>query len=289
VRIDLHTHSTASDGTLLPGEVVRAAAAAGLDVVALTDHDTSSGWSEAVLAAEEVGLELVRGMEISTRHRGHGVHLLAYLLDATHPGLTAELDLILAGRDDRIPGTIAALRAAGLDVELGDIDAPVPGRPHVADALVARGHVADRDEAFARWLSPGRPGYVDRYAAGLTTMIGLVAAAGGVTVIAHPWGRGRRGTLTADVLAELAGAGLSGIEVDHQDHTDPDVREELRGIAADLGLIATGSSDFHGAGKQNHELGCHTTDPDSYAALLDRAATAAAASGRETPAVVGRP
>lgn len=292
VRIDLHTHSLASDGTQTPRELVRDAAESGLDVVAITDHDTTAGWGEAAAAAREVGIDLVRGMEISTRHHHRGVHLLAYLPDPTHPGLKAELARIVGGRDSRAPAMVEALNRAGIAITADDVresnpGTTVTGRPHVADALVRSGQVASRDEAFERWLNPGRPGYVDRYAADLTTMIGLVAAAGGVTVIAHPWGRGRKDNLPRRELEQLRAVGLGGIEVDHQDHKTPvDVREELRAIARDLDLVATGSSDHHGLGKSNHALGCNTTPVEEYERLLELAAAAAAASGRTTPDVV---
>lgn len=295
MRIDLHTHSLASDGTQTPRELVVAAAGAGLDVVAITDHDTAAGWAEAADAAVETGIELVRGMELSTQHHHRGVHLLAYLPDPTHPGLQAELARVVGGRDSRGPAMIEALNRAGLAITAADVLASNPGtlvsgRPHVADALVRSGQVGSRDEAFERWLNPGRPGYVGRYATDTTTMIGLVAAAGGVSVIAHPWGRGHRAGLPRRELELLREAGLGGIEVDHQDHLRPDdVRAELRAIARDLDLVATGSSDHHGTGKLDHELGCHTTPVEQYARLLERAAAAAAASGRRTPDVVRRP
>ena len=286
MRIDLHTHSRVSDGTQSPTELVTAARDAGLDVVAITDHDTAAGWPEAAEAAREVGITLVRGMEISTKHRGHGVHLLAYLPDATHPGLKAELTRIVDGRGSRAPAMIAALNRLGIDIGLDDVVAEVPGRPHVADALVRKGVVKDRDEAFATYLDSGRPAYVDRYAVRLTDMIAIVAAAGGVTVVAHPWGRGRKGSLPESELAVLRDAGLTGVEVDHQDHKHPDVRDELRAVAANLGLLPTGSSDHHGLGKSNHELGCNTTDPEVFEQLLAAAAAASARSGRTTPEVV---
>lgn len=290
MRIDLHTHSRASDGTQSPAELVRAASTAGLDVVGLTDHDTAGGWAEAAGAATSVGITLVRGMEISTRHNGRGVHLLAYLPDPTYPPLAEELTRILAGRDSRVPAMLARLRELGIDIDESDVrrtagDASATGRPHVADALVALGAVADREEAFARYLGAGRPAYTNRYATSLVEMVDIVAGAGGVSVVAHPWGRHQRTSLDETDLAVLAVRGLAGIEVDHQDH-DPDAREALRAIARTLGLVATGSSDHHGAGKSGHELGCNTTDPSQFDRLLELAATAAARSGRATPEVV---
>ncbi len=291
--IDLHTHSRASDGTQSPAELVRAAAAAGLDVVGLTDHDTADGWAEAAGTAPEVGITLVRGMELSTRHAGRGVHLLAYLPDPTYPPLIDELTRILAGRDSRVPAMLARLRGLGIDIRESDVhrtagEASAIGRPHVADALVALGAVEDREEAFSRYLSAGRPAYTKRYATLLVDMVDIVAGAGGVSVIAHPWGRHQRTSLDEADLAGLAARGLAGIEVDHQDH-DPEAREELRAIAHNLGLVATGSSDHHGAGKTGHDLGCNTTDPSQYDRLLELAAAAAARSGRAaTPGVVHR-
>jgi len=277
VRIDLHTHSRVSDGTQAPADLVRAAAAAGLDVVALTDHDITAGWAEAAAAAVDAGIALVRGIEISTRYRGSGVHLLAYLPDPDDPALVGELQRILDGRDARVPAMLARLRQLGIDGATEEalaevtVDAGATGRPHVADLLVRLGAVTDRDQAFAKYLSEGRPAYVDRYAANLLGMIGVVTAAGGVPVLAHPWGRGSADVLDEPAFAVLADAGLFGIEVDHLDHT-PDQRERLRAIADRLGLVVTGSSDHHGTGKVDHHLGVETTAPDQLARILERAA-----------------
>ncbi|NPC95959.1 PHP domain-containing protein [Nocardioides sp. zg-DK7169] len=290
MRIDLHTHSRVSDGTQTPAELVAAARAAGLDVLALTDHDTAAGWDEAADAARRVGIELVRGMEISTTHHGHGVHLLAYLPDPTYPPLAAELDAVLAGRRDRVPEMLTRLRGLGIEIDADDVaraahGTAATGRPHVADALVTLGVVADRTEAFDRFLAWGRPAHVERYAAGLVDVLGHVRAAGGVSVIAHPWGRSRRRFPDHGDLVELKAHGLAGIEVDHQDHDAP-TRAELRALAHQLDLVVTGSSDHHGAGKLDHELGVNTTSPEQYARLLDLAAIASARSGRPTPEVV---
>jgi 3',5'-nucleoside bisphosphate phosphatase len=290
VRIDLHTHSRASDGTESPGELVRAAAAAGLDVVALTDHDTAEGWPEAERAAREIGIELVRGMEISVRHDGHGVHLLAYLPDPTYPPLLAALQLVLDGRTARLPAMLERLRGLGIAIEHEDVrrvagDAVATGRPHVADALIGLGVVVDRKEAFSRYLNPGRPAYAKRYAAPLEEMLGVVAEAGGVTVIAHPWGRHGLDRPDEATLAELAANGLTGIEVDHQDH-DAATRDRLRAIARNLGLVVTGSSDYHGTGKVDHDLGCNVTSPAEHERLLARAADNAARARRPVAEVV---
>jgi predicted metal-dependent phosphoesterase TrpH len=271
VLIDLHTHSHCSDGTDSPAELMRRARVASLDVLALTDHDTSDGWGEADLAAADQGVQLIPGMEISCRHGRAGVHLLAYHLDPDYPPIAAELDDIRVGRVNRLPAMLAGLREAGIAITEADVDrvsaeASSPGRPHVADALVELGVVRDRDEAFDRYLGWGRPGYVPHYATELAEMIALVRLAGGVSVIAHPWGRGSRRVLTADVLADLAAIGLIGIEVDHLDH-DAAARAELREIASELGLVVTGGSDYHGTGKLDHPLGGETTDPEQFERL----------------------
>ncbi len=290
MRIDLHTHSRASDGTDTPSGLVRAAAAAGLDVLAITDHDTAAGWAEAAGAAEDAGVELVPGMEISTRHRGRSVHLLGYLPDATYPPLIEALDRVLEGRESRVPLMIERLRALGIDVTAEDVrrashGTAATGRPHVADALVTLGVVADRDEAFATYLGWGKPAHVDRYAVPLVDALRLVTEAGGVAVIAHPWGRGGLGRPDEETLSGLQELGLAGLEVDHQDH-DAAARDRLRAIARNLGLVVTGSSDYHGDGKVDHELGCNTTAPEEYDRLLELARAASQRSGRVTPVVV---
>ncbi len=291
MRIDLHTHTRASDGTQTPEELVRAAKVAGLDVLGLTDHDATAGWAEAARTAEEVGTTLVRGVEISTKHRGRGAHLLAYLLDPTYPPLVEQLRKVLDGRSSRVPAMLERLRDLGIEIDISDVrraadGTAATGRPHVADALVTLGVVPDRSTAFDRYLKPGRPAYVNRYAPPLVEMVRLVGEAGGVSVLAHPWGRHGPESMTEESITELAGLGLAGLEVDHQDHT-PAVRERLRAIAGRLDLVVTGSSDHHGAGKLDHELGCHTTAPEQYQRLLALADAASVRSGRTTPELVG--
>lgn len=287
MRIDLHAHSRASDGTQTSEELVRAAAARGIDVLGLTDHDTVDGWSAAARTAAEVGIRLVRGIEISTIYAGRGMHLLAYLPDPTYPALAEHLGKTLASRDSRVPVMLERLRAAGVAVDIAEVrraanGSAATGRPHVADALVTLGVVADRTEAFERFLKPGRPGYVQRYAPRLEEMIRVTSAAGGVAVLAHPWGRHGPASMPAEAIGELAEIGLAGLEVDHQDHTVED-RARLRAIATDLGLVITGSSDHHGAGKRDHELGCNTTAPAEFERLLALAEAAAQRSRRLTP------
>lgn len=273
MKIDLHTHTNRSDGTDTPTELIENAKAAGLDVVALTDHDNAAGWAEAETAAERVGIRLVKGMEISTEVEGKSVHLLAYELDPTHEELAAELVKVIDGRSGRVPRFIENFKKLGLDVTEDEIldqagDAEAIGRPHIADILVARGVVTTRDEAFADLLVPGGVMYVPRYSIGLDTAVRLVTAAGGKAVIAHPWSRDSKGKVTPELVASLVDDGLVGLEVDHSDHGADD-RAELHGIAKELDLVVTGSSDYHGTGKsEGFALGTNTTDPAEFERLL---------------------
>ena len=272
--IDLHTHSNRSDGTDSPSELIEKAKAVGLDVVALTDHDTTEGWRDASKAAKRVGIRLVKGMEMSCKLEGKSIHLLGYDFDPNNRALLTELKHVIDGRNSRLPATLERLHGVGISIEAKDVrkwsgNASSLGRPHVADALVELGVVATRDEAFDKYLMPGRPAYVDRYATDLLDGIGLINNAGGVAVIAHPWSRGSHRVLTAKRLGELKAAGLKGIEVDHNDH-NAEARAKLRQIAREFGLVQTGSSDYHGLGKIDFDLGCNTTAPDQFEALLDR-------------------
>lgn len=277
MRIDLHTHSRVSDGTDSPAELVGMAAKAGLDVVALTDHDTFDGLAEAVAAGVELGIEVVRGMELSCSRAGQSVHLLAYGVDETNKALNAELVRVRGGRTGRLLPVLDKLAALGVPITEAEVlafvgDSPSVGRPHIADALVAAGHVKDRAEAFDRFLADGGPAHVRRYAIEIGHGIDLVHEAGGIAVLAHPWGRGREVLLPREFLAELVAAnGLDGFEVDHQDHS-PEARAELRALGGELGVLMTGSSDYHGTGKVDHDLGCNTTAPEVYADLLSRLA-----------------
>lgn len=287
MRIDLHAHSTVSDGTDRPDELVRRAAEAGLDVVAITDHDTVDGWPAARCAGAETDVLVVPGVEISTRLNHAGVHVLAYIFDPAYPPLADELVRVRESRANRLPDMIRLLAKAGMPLEVADVltvagSASSIGRPHVADALVAKGYVANRADAFTRLLSDGGPAYVPRYAPATAGVIRMVREAGGVSVLAHPWGRGSRATLDATAIGLLAEMGLAGIEVDHEDHDDAD-RAALREIASTLGLLVTGSSDYHGAGKVGHILGVNTTDPAEFDRLLVLAQAAAAAAGRDVP------
>lgn len=274
VRIDLHTHSLVSDGTDTPTQLVRKAAEAGLDAIALTDHDTFDGLREAKLAGRAAGVDVLAGMEFSTRLGAGAVHLLAYGCDPHDEALLDELARVRMGRSDRVPGMVERLTALGMPLTVEDVLAHAAGtslgRPHIADAMVAKGYVASRDEAFSAWLYEGGPAYVDRYSTDLTEAIDLVHRANGVAVLAHPWGRGRCDDLPEPFLAELVNEhGLDGLEVDHPDHDD-DTRAELRAVAARLGVLATGSSDHHGLGKTRNPLGAHLTDPDVLREIVRR-------------------
>jgi predicted metal-dependent phosphoesterase TrpH len=273
VRIDLHTHSTASDGSDSPARLVRKAAASGLDVVALTDHDTTRGHAEAVAALPE-GLTLVTGAELSCRLDGVSMHLLAYLFDPEEPALLAERELV---RDDRVPrakGMIAKLNALGVPVTWEQVsriagDGSV-GRPHVASALVELGVVPTVGDAFTpEWLADGGRAFTEKHETDPFEAIRLVKGAGGVAVFAHPAAAKRGRTVPDSAIAEMAAAGLDGIEVDHMDH-DADARARLRGLAKELGLLVTGSSDYHGS-RKTCVLGEYTTDPEVYGEITRRA------------------
>ncbi|MFD8012853.1 PHP domain-containing protein [Streptomyces sp. NPDC058955] len=273
MHIDLHSHSTASDGTDTPAELVRNAAAAGLDVVALTDHDTTRGHAEAIAAAPE-GLTVVPGAELSCRLDGIGLHMLAYLFDPEEPALLAERELV---RDDRVPrarAMVGRLQELGVPVTWEQVariagDGSV-GRPHVAEALVELGVVPDVSGAFTtEWIADGGRAHVEKHELDPVRAIALVKAAGGVTVFAHPAAVKRGKVVPESAIAALAAAGLDGIEVDHMDHDEP-TRARLRGLAKELGLLVTGSSDYHGS-RKTCRLGEYTTDPEIYGEITRRA------------------
>lgn len=275
MRIDLHTHSRVSDGTDTPTGLVLKALEAGLDVVALTDHDTFDGVLEAAAAGKRVGVRVVTGVEMSTEVEGTSVHLLGYGCNIHNAALARELTLLREARTGRLPAMCEKLVGLGMDISVDDVaaiarSARALGRPHVADALVSQGYVANRREAFDKFLAEGRPAYVARYNTDLVQAIQLIHAAGGAAVIAHPWGRGSRDVLTAPFLQKLVlDHGLDGIEVDHEDH-DPETRRLLFEMGGRLGLVRTGSSDHHGTGKEGHALGCNLTRKSAFLELVSR-------------------
>ncbi|WP_066040358.1 PHP domain-containing protein [Herbiconiux solani] len=271
--IDLHTHSRVSDGTETPGDLVRAAAAAGLGTVAITDHDSTGGWAEASVAAVENGVTLIPGMELSTRLGWASVHLLAYLIDPADEALLAETTRIRKARLQRAEDMVERIShdyALHWDDVLAQTEpGATVGRPHIADALVANGLAHDRSEAFAGILHWQAGYYQPHYAPDPLDAIRLVVAAGGVPVIAHPATRSRTDVALESRLAEYAEAGLFGLEVDHRENT-PEGKLRLRRLAAEHGLRLTGSSDYHGEGKPNR-LGENTTAPEVLEALIARA------------------
>jgi 3',5'-nucleoside bisphosphate phosphatase len=276
VRADLHTHSSASDGTDPPAEVMRRARDAGLDVIALTDHDTVAGHEEARRALPQ-GLTLVTGMELSCRLDGHSVHMLAYCFDPGDEGLAAQCRAITTDRVRRARAMVAKLRELGAGVTWEQVEriagGGVVGRPHVARAMAEAGVIAQPAEAFtADWIAAGGRAYVTRYALDPTEAIRLVRAAGGVTVLAHPGAAARGWRISDEGIARLAAAGLGGLEIDHRDH-DKDERDRLRTLAAQLDLVATGGSDDHGS-LTGHRLGCETTAPEAFRRLMSLAGAA---------------
>jgi 3',5'-nucleoside bisphosphate phosphatase len=283
VRADLHTHSSVSDGTEPPAVVIRRGAEAGLDVIALTDHDTVAGQREAA-GALPPGMVLLPGAELSCRLEGHSVHLLAYLFDPEHDELAGEMAEIRESRLFRARAMVDKLAGLGVPVTWEQVSeiagGGVVGRPHVARAMIDAGVVASIDEAFTpEWIGPGGPAYVSRYALDPARAIRLVSAAGGVTVLAHPRGAGRGWQIPADVIAELARAGLTGIEINHPQHDERE-RGRLGELARTLRLIPSGGSDDHGA-LTGHRIGSETAPDGSYVALIRHATGAQPVTGTD--------
>jgi hypothetical protein len=272
--IDLHTHSTASDGTETPSELVAAARAAGIDVLAITDHDTVAGWAEAEQAAHDQNVTLVRGIEISTTHHGASIHLLGYLTDPADEALMGELAMARSSRATRLERMVSLMAADGIGITFDEVLAQVapgatPGRPHIADALIANGTIRHRDEAFREWLTNDSPYYVDHYSPDPVRACELVRAAGGVPVIAHPFTRTRGEAVTDTLIEQMCAAGLAGLEAFHRDHGPAEVEHAVQ-LADRLEILVTGSSDYHGTGKLNR-LGEFTTTPEVFASIEARA------------------
>lgn len=266
MRIDLHTHSNVSDGTESPAALVDAAKLAGLDLLALTDHDSTGGWAEASARAKQIGIGLVPGMEISCRtEQGITVHLLSYLHDPAHPGLLEEITKSRHARLSRAERMVERLSEDYPlnwdDVSLHVAPGATVGRPHIADALVAAGVVADRSEAFTSILTARSKYWVSHYAPNPVLAISLVREAGGVPVFAHPMASARGRVVTEDVFEAMIQAGLAGVEIDHRDNPEPG-KQFLRALARRHHLIVTGSSDYHGTGKPNR-LGENLTSPEA--------------------------
>lgn len=270
MRIDLHAHSNVSDGTQAPAEVIASAAEAGLDVVALTDHDSTDGWAEASTAARKHGVALVPGMEISCRtSEGVSVHLLSYLHDPAHAGLLEEITKAKDARFTRAERMVSLL-AEDYPLTWDDVIHHVApgatlGRPHIADALVAAGVVEDRSEAFESILTSRSRYWVQHYAPDPAYAVELVRDAGGVPVFAHPVASSRGRIVGEATYREMIDAGLAGLEIDHRDNPE-EGRAFLRRLAERHGLLVTGSSDYHGTGKPNL-LGENLTAPEVFARI----------------------
>jgi len=270
--IDLHTHSSVSDGTQTPTQLIAAAVESGLGTVAITDHDSTAGWGEAFAAASGTGLTVIPGMELSTNQGPASVHMLAYLFDATDGGIVAETARIRDGRLHRAESIVAKI-SEDYDLSWDDVlaesqDGTTLGRPHIADALVRKGIVPNRSAAFESILH-WRGGYYEKYyAPSPLEGVRMIVRAGGVPVLAHPatWGKYR--PLDDATITQLADAGLFGLEVRHRDNTE-EGKAGLLALAAKLGLEVTGSSDYHGEGKPNR-LAENTTEPEVLAKLIAR-------------------
>jgi len=263
-------HSVHSDGTESAAEVMAAAHRRGLRTVSLTDHDTTSGWSEAAEAAASLGMTLLPGMELSAHHEWRSVHLLAYLFDPDDEDLRAEMERIRAdrvGRAERIVRRIGRDHPLTWDDVLAQTgDGATVGRPHIADALVSAGIVATRGEAFDTILHPRAGYYEGHYAPDVETAVGLVVAAGGVPVVAHPTPSGRGRMMPVTFLERLISIGLAGLELDHRENTEQGKRI-LRRVVERHDLIVTGSSDYHGLGKPNIP-GENTTSDDMVERII---------------------
>ena len=273
MRADLHSHSTASDGTCPPADVMRRARAAGLDVIALTDHDTVAGLGEARVALPP-GLALLPGMELSCRLEGHSVHLLGYLFDPGHQELASECARIRESRLRRAQAMVDRLAELGAPVTWDQVSAMagggVVGRPHIARAMVEAGVIDAPEQAFGPdWLGAGGRAHVTRYALDPVRAIALIRAAGGVAVLAHPRAAARGWMMPDDAIAALAAAGLHGIEVWHPDQ-DQSARQELQALAATLDLVASGGSDDHGE-LTGYRIGSDTIAAEAYERLVSQA------------------
>lgn len=277
--IDLHTHSNASDGTDSPSELIEKAISRGLDVIALTDHDTVGGWDEATAALKNhesnSKLELVLGSEVSCQGEdGTSIHMLGLLFDPNYAPLISEFEKTRENRVTRMSRIISRLNEAGIEITIEEVNAQkrgdaTLGRPHLADALVARGHVASREEAFNIFLHNGSKFYINHYSPSPKVAIRLIKEAGGVAVIAHPLASRSGRKIDLDTLSQLIQAGLDGIEVDHRDHNEME-RSELMRLAIEHNLVVTGSSDYHGTGKMN-QLAEFTTHPEQWERLEAKA------------------
>lgn len=274
LQIDLHTHTDRSDGTFAPAELVRLAAERGLDVVAVTDHDTTEGLDEALAAGSELGVEVVPGVELSAEYEGTSIHVLCYWMDVANVALQEELSRLRDERFRRGERMTEKLRELGLPIEFERVREIAKGgnivRPHIAQAMVEAGHVETEKEAFDLWIGDGRPAHVPKHALDPLDALALIRGAGGVCVLAHPGMWGDESSVPEVLIEAMAGAGMAGLEVDHTDH-DLVEREHWRKLADRLGLVTTGGSDCHGTRYDPIRLGTALCDPGSFAALRELA------------------
>ena len=271
--IDLHPHSNHSDGTNTITENVALALERGLGGIAITDHDTTAGYAEAADAAEGTGLVIVPGIEFSAEYDGASLHVLAYWVDPTDPPLVEELKRLTDTRFRRGELMIEKLQELGYDISFEQVRAiagdDLIARPHVAQAMVEAGIVTTEKEAFDRFISDGGIAYVPKHALDPMDALGLIGAAGGVCVLAHPAMWKGNGAVPDTLIEEMAAAGMGGLEVDHPDH-DEAQRAHYRELAGRLDLVATGASDCHGA-RYGYRLGCETTPVELVDELWRRA------------------
>jgi 3',5'-nucleoside bisphosphate phosphatase len=265
-NVDLHVHSSASDGSLSPREVVAAAKARGLRAIALTDHDTTDGLDEALDAGAAVGLEVIPGIEISADHEPGSMHILGLFIDHHYPPLDSQLQVLKQARADRNPQIIAKLRKLGLNLTMADVVAVAGGgqvgRPHIAQVLVNQGYVASFQEAFEKYIGNHGPAYVSKFRFPPRDAIAMITAAGGLAALAHPFTLEYSSTGHLKmILQQLRDWGLTAIEVYYPEHP-PERQAQYKKLAQELGLLLTGGSDFHGAIKPDVKLGL--VGPDQY-------------------------
>lgn len=273
--IDLHTHTNRSDGTFTPAELVRLASERGLDVVAVTDHDTTDGLHEASATGQQAGIEVVPGVELSAEYEGTSVHVLCYWMDVANAGLQAELQRLRDDRFRRGEAMVGKLRELGFPVSFERVREIAEGgnivRPHVAQAMVEAGVVSSEEEAFERWIADGKPAHVPKHALEPLEALALIRGAGGLCVLAHPGMWGDQTEVPQELIEAMARAGMAGLEVDHTDHS-AEQRTRYRALADRLGLIPTGGSDCHGKRYDPIRLGTSLCAPESFASLRALAA-----------------
>ena len=257
-RIDLHLHTTHSDGSFSAAEVVRLAHQAKVTTLAITDHDIVSGIPEAIATGAELGIEIIPGVEISSRVGENELHILGYFLNWQDQELSQRLASLRESRHSRNPQIVERLRALGLDVTYDEVKAlagtDAVGRPHIARLLMEKHYVTSAKDAFDRYLANGRPAYVARELPPPADAIAWIKAAGGVAVLAHPTWATSAGEELEPLLVALKAAGLGGIEVHYSTHTKRQTTKYL-GLAKKLDLLITGGSDFHGITKPDIEVG----------------------------------